>query len=81
MEIWYALDETEPMKVLQICKQHLAIVSQHIERDQLSQKIKLTFWYFLNGCSFISSLVQKFVKSDTAFLIYGNFIEDVITDW
>ncbi len=52
-------------------------VSQHIERDQLSQKIKID----LNGCSFISILVQKILKSDIAFLRYGNFIEDVITDW
>ncbi len=27
-------------------------VTQHFERDQLSQKIKLTFCYFLTNCSF-----------------------------
>ena len=59
----------------------LIYVSQHIERDQLSPKIKLTFWYFQNGCSFISILVQKILKLDIAFLRYGNFIEDVMTDW
>ncbi len=42
---------------------------------------KLTLCYFLNGCSFISILVQKVLKLDIAFLSYGNFIEDVITDW
>ncbi len=41
----------------------------------------LTFCNFLSGCSFISILVQEFLKSSIAFLRYGNFIENVITDW
>ena len=45
------------------------------------RRSKMTFCYFLNVCSFISILVQKDLKSDIAFLRYGNFIEDVITDW
>ncbi len=45
------------------------------------RRSKLTFCYFIFGCSFISILVQKFLKSDIAFLRYGSFIEDVITGW
>ena len=52
------------------------IVTQHIEKDQLGQKIKITFCYFLNGCFFSSILVQRFLKSDITFLRYGNFINE-----
>ena len=45
------------------------------------RRSKLTFWYFLNDCSFISILEQKSFKSNIAFLRYSNIIEDVITDW
>ncbi len=56
-------------------------VSQHIEKDKLSLEVKIDFWYFLYGCSFISNLMQKLLTLDIAFLRYGNFIEDVITNW
>ncbi len=42
---------------------------------------KLTFYYFLNSCSFSSIMVQKILKLDIMFLRYGNFIEGIITDW
>ena len=42
------------------------------------RRSKLTFCYFLNGCSFSSILTPKILKSDIAFFRYGNFIEDVI---
>ncbi len=41
---------------------------------------KFNFWYFLNGCSISSILVEKMLKSNIAFLKYGNFIEDFTTD-
>ncbi len=56
-------------------------VSQHIEGTSCLRRSKFTFCYLLIGCSFISILVQNFLKSDIAFLRYGNFIEDEITDW
>ncbi len=61
----------------------LQYVIQHIERDQLSQKVKTVFLLVpkIYGCSLRSILVQKFLKSDIAFLRYGNFIEAVIVDW
>ncbi len=52
-------------------------VIQHIKRSLWV----MTFCYFLNGCPFSSILVQKCLKSDIAFLRYGNFIEDIITVW
>ncbi len=42
---------------------------------------KLTFFYFLTGFSFSSILVQQFLISDIAFLRYGTFIKDIITNW
>ena len=56
-------------------------VSQHIKRDQLSQKIKIDFLLFPKWLVFHLNFDAKFFKSDIAFLRYDNFIEDVITDW
>ncbi len=56
-------------------------MSQHIKRDQLSQKIKIDFLLFPK-CLFLHlNFGAKILKSDIAFLRYDNFIEDVITHW
>ena len=57
-------------------------VSTHRKGPVVSEDQNCVFAIILlNCCSFISILVQKLLKSDIAFLRYGNFIEDVITDW
>ena len=49
-------------------------VSQHIKRDQLSQKIKIIFLPFPKWLFFHLNFGAKN-------FINGNFIEDVLTDW
>ncbi len=56
-------------------------VSQHIERDQLSLKIKIDFLLIPKWLFFHLNFDAKFLKSGIVFLRYGNFIEDVITNW
>ena len=54
------------------------IMSQHIEKDQLSQKIKTDFLLFPNWLFFhLIFGAEKLLKSDIALLRYGNLIEDV----
>ena len=56
-------------------------MSQHIERDQLSPKIKIDFLVFPIWLFFHLNFGAKILKSDIVFLRYGNFIEGIITDW
>ena len=56
-------------------------VSTHQKEPVVSEDQSGLFCHFLNDCSFNSILVQNFLKSNIVFLRYGNFIEDVLTDW
>ncbi len=57
-----------------------AIVTQHIEMDQLGQKSKINFVLFRDDYSVRSILVQIYFKLDITFSRDGNFVDDVITD-
>ena len=76
-----ALSITNAVIIFIIINGTLYLCLNTLKGSSCLKRSKLTFCYFLNGCSFSSIWVQSVLKSDITFLRYGNFIEVVMKHW